>query len=158
VGVAVSFLVALFWQALLAAVPAAGFGMAFNVPVRAVLYCAGFGAFARGLRFSLVEAGIPFELATFMAASTTSLISVYVAQRFRAHPKVFTVAAMIPMIPGVPFFTALIAIMEIQRKTMTPELWATAVNSGLRACLIVAALAVGLALPGLLLYRKRPVV
>jgi uncharacterized membrane protein YjjB (DUF3815 family) len=106
----------------------------------------------------LVEAGVPIELATFMAASTVSLISVYVAQKWRAHPKVFTVAAMIPMIPGVPFFTALIAIMEIQRKSMTPELLATAVNSGLRTAMIVAALAVGLALPGLLVYRKRPVV
>ena len=153
-----SFLYSLLSQMVLAALPAAGFGMAFNVPVGALGYCAAGGALARGLRFALVEAGVPIELATFMAASTVSLISVYVAQRWRAHPKVFTVAAMIPMIPGVPFFTALIAIMEIQRKAMTPELLATAINSGLRTAMIVAALAVGLALPGLLVYRKRPVV
>jgi uncharacterized membrane protein YjjB (DUF3815 family) len=154
----VSFLVALGWQMILAALPAAGFGMAFNVPVRALGYCAAGGALARGLRFALAEAGIPLELATFMAAAALSLASVYVAQKLRAHPKVFTVAAMIPMIPGVPFFTALIAIMQIQRTAMTPELLATAVNSGLRASMIVAALAVGLALPGLLFYRKKPVV
>jgi uncharacterized membrane protein YjjB (DUF3815 family) len=153
-----TFLTSLAWQMILAALPAAGFGMAFNVPVRALGYCAAGGALARGLRFSLAEAGIPLELATFMAAAAISLVSVYVAQKLRAHPKVFTVAAMIPMIPGVPFFTALIAIMEIQRTALTPELLATAVNSSLRASMIVAALAVGLALPGLLFYRKKPVV
>jgi len=153
-----TFVYALMWQMVLAALPAAGFGMAFNVPVRALGYCAAGGALARGLRFSLFEAGIPLELSTFMAASALSLASVYVAQKLRAHPKVFTVAAIIPMIPGIPFFTAVIAIMEIQRKSMTPELLATAVNSSMRTTLIVAALAVGLALPGLLFYRKKPVI
>jgi uncharacterized membrane protein YjjB (DUF3815 family) len=76
----------------------------------------------------------------------------------RAHPKVFTVAAMIPMIPGVSFFTALIAVVEIQRRGLTPELLDTAITSGLRATFFVAALAVGLALPGLLFYRRKPVV
>jgi hypothetical protein len=32
------------------------------------------------------------------------------------------------------------------------------VNSGLRAFFIIAALAVGLAMPGLLFYRRKPVV
>jgi len=135
-----------------------GFGMVFNVPTHALIYCAAGGALGRGLRFLLAEAGIPFELATFVAATVVSLLGVVIAQRLRAHPKVFTVAAMIPMIPGISFFTALIAIMEMQRTSMTPALLATALNSGLRTAMIVAALAVGLAVPGLFLYRKRPVV
>ena len=65
---------------------------------------------------------------------------------------------MIPMIPGVPFFTALLAVVEIQRHGMTPELLSTVVTSGLRATFVVAALAVGLAVPGLLFYRRKPVV
>lgn len=142
----------------LAAVPAVGFGMVFNVPRHALIYCAAGGALGRGLRFLLAEAGIPFELATFVAATVVSFLGVVIAQRLRAHPKVFTVAAMIPMIPGISFFTALIAVMEMQRTSMTPALLATALNSGLRTAMIVAALAVGLAVPGLFLYRKRPVV
>jgi uncharacterized membrane protein YjjB (DUF3815 family) len=102
----------------------------------------------------MVTGGLPVELATFVAAAVVSLLGVYIAQRMRAHPKVFTVAAMIPMIPGVPFFTALIAVVEIQRRGLTPELFSTAVSSGF----IVAALAVGLAVPGLLFYRRKPVV
>lgn len=143
---------------MLASVPAVGFGLVFNVPRSALIYCAAGGAIGRGGRFLLITAGMPIELATFVAASVVSLLGVYIAQRLRAHPKVFTVAAMIPMIPGVPFFTALLAVVEIQRRGLTPELLNTAVTSGLRAAFIVAALAVGLALPGLLFYRRKPVV
>ena len=142
----------------LAAVPAVGFALVFNVPRNALIYCAAGGAIGRGLRFLLVTAGLPIELATFVAAAVVSLLGVYIAQRLRAHPKVFTVAAMIPMIPGVPFFTALIAVAEIQRHGLTPELLSTVITSGLRATFIVAALAVGLAVPGLLFYRRKPVV
>lgn len=142
----------------LAAVPAVGFALVFNVPVRALGYCAAGGAIGRGLRYLLVTSGIPIELSTFVAASVVSLLGVYLAQRLKAHPKVFTVAAMIPMIPGIPFFTALIAVVEIQQKGLTQELLATGVSSGLRAAFIVAALAVGLAFPGLFFYRRKPVV
>lgn len=142
----------------LAAVPAIGFALVFNVPRSALVYCAAGGAIGRGLRFLLITAGMPIELGTFVAAAVVSLLGVYIAQRMRAHPKVFTVAAMISMIPGVPFFTALLAVVEIQRHGFTSELLNTAVTSGLRAAFIVAALAVGLAIPGLLFYRRKPVV
>jgi uncharacterized membrane protein YjjP (DUF1212 family) len=143
---------------LLAAVPAVGFALVFNVPTHALGYCAAGGAIGRGLRYLLVTGTMPIELATFVAAAVVSLLGVYIAQRMRAHPKVFTVAAMIPMIPGVPFFTALTAVLEIQRNGLTQDLLSTAITSGLRAAFIVAALAVGLAVPGLLFYRRRPVV
>lgn len=143
----------------LSAVPAVGFGMVFNVPVRVLGYCAAGGSLGRGLRYLLVEGGgLPIEWSTLLAAATVSLLGVAVAQRLRAHPKVFTVAAMIPMIPGVPLFTTLIALAQIQRTGLTDELLSTAITSGLRATFIVAALAVGLAVPGLLFYRRKPVV
>lgn len=143
----------------LAAVPAVGFAMIFNVPKPALKYCAVAGAIGHGLRFLLYKIGpLPVEWATLIAAAVVSMIGVYWAQKWRAHPKVFTVAAMIPMIPGVYAFTALLALVEIERKGFTPELLRIAVDNGLRAFFIVSALAVGLALPGLLIYRRRPVV
>ena len=149
----------LLQQMALALVPAVGFGMVFNVPKRALGYCAAGGALGRGLRFLLVDgAHIPVEWSTLLAAATVSLLGVLVAQRLRAHPKVFTVAAMIPMIPGVPLFKTLIAIVQIQQKGPSDELISTAIASGLQAFFVVAALAVGLAMPGLLFYRRKPVV
>ena len=70
---------------------------------------------------------------------------------------IFTVASMIPMIPGVYLFTALIAMATMQEKGYSPELMATMVSNGLKGCAIVAALGVGLAVPGLLFYRTKPV-
>ena len=143
----------------LAAIPAVGFGLVFNVPRHALLYCALGGALGHGGRFLLMSTlDMPLAWATLLAAATVSLIGVYVAQRMRAHPKVFTVAAMIPMIPGVPIFKALIAVAQMQEKGTTDELLATALQSGLTAGFVVAALAIGLAVPGLLFYRRRPVV
>ena len=142
----------------LAAVPAVGFAMVFNVPKEVLKYCALGGALGHGLRFLLLKSGMPIEWATLVAAGTVSFLGVWWAQRVRAHPKVFTVAAMIPMVPGIPFFTTLVALTEIQYKGFSQELLATAISSGLKTLFIVTALALGLALPGLLLYRRRPVV
>lgn len=149
----------LLQDGLTAAVPAVGFAMIFNVPRGALGYCALAGAIGHAFRFALHHhAGMPIEWATLLAAMVVSLIGVYWAQTWRAHPKVFTVAAMIPMIPGMYAFTALLALVEIERRGFAPELWATAVDNGLKALFIVTALAVGLALPGLLFFRRRPVV
>lgn len=156
-GVAVTLLIDLLRDMLLAAVPAVGFALVFNVPAKVLGHCAVGGALGHGLRFLLLKTGMPIEWATLMAASVVSFLGVWQAQQLRAHPKVFTVAAMIPMIPGVPFFTTLLALIQLQEKGYTPELAATVVNSGLRTLFIVTSLAVGLATPGLLFYRRRPV-
>jgi uncharacterized membrane protein YjjB (DUF3815 family) len=143
----------------LAAVPAVGFAMIFNVPKAALKYCALAGAIGHSLRFALTHIGpLPIEWATLIAAFVVSLIGIYWAQKWRAHPKVFTVAAVIPMIPGIYSFTALLAVVDLERKGFSPELLKIAIDNGLKAFFIVVALAVGLALPGMLFYRRKPVV
>jgi uncharacterized membrane protein YjjB (DUF3815 family) len=141
-----------------AAIPAVGFGMLFNVPARILGWCALGGALGRGLRFLLVQAGLGVPWATLLAAAAVSWLGVWAAQRLRAHPKVFTVAAVIPMVPGVAIYTSLLALWQVQRDGLTYERLATALTAGLNATSIVAALSVGLAVPGLFVYRRRPVV
>lgn len=146
-------------DALTAAIPAVGFAMLFNVPRAALLYCALLGAFGHALRLGLTRfGGMPLEWGTLIAAAALSFIGILIARKWQAHPKVYTVAAVIPMIPGTHAFTALLALVEIDRTGYTPDLLATFIHNGLKAFFIVAALAVGLALPGLLIYRRRPVV
>ncbi len=145
--------------ALLAPVAAVGFGMAFNVPARILGWCAVGGAVGRSLRVLLVQAaGMPAAWATFLAAAAVSWLGVWAAQRMRAHPKVFTVAAIIPMVPGVSMYRTLLALSQMQRNGVTNDLLSTALSEGLNVTFIVAALAVGLAVPGLFVYRRRPVV
>ncbi|MGF1700687.1 threonine/serine exporter family protein [Photobacterium makurazakiensis] len=153
-----AFLIALLDDMFFAAIPAVGFALVFNVPVKALKYCAIGGAIGHGCRFTLMHYGLSVEWATLCAATLVGMIGVHWSHRFLAHPKVFTVAAMIPMVPGVFAFKAMIALVEINHRGFTPELWALLIENVLKAVFVVAALAIGLAMPGLLFYRRRPVV
>jgi len=141
-----------------AAIPAVGFALVFNVPQRALVYCALGGAIGHGSRYVMMEFGIPIEWATFFAATIVGMIGVHWSHRLLAHPKVFTVAALIPMVPGVFAFKAMIAMVEMNNLGYTPELLATLMENFLKAMFIIAGLAIGLAMPGLLFYRRRPIV
>ncbi|MGQ8775018.1 threonine/serine exporter [Serratia sp. NA_112.1] len=141
---------------LLAAVPALGFAMVFNVPVRALRYCALLGAVGHGSRMLLMHAGMNIEWATFLAAILIGMIGIYWSRWLLAHPKVFTVAAVIPMFPGISAYTAMISVVEISHLGYSEALMATLMSNFLKACFIVGALSIGLSLPGLWLYRKRP--
>ena len=142
----------------LAALPAVGFALVFNVPQRALIYCALGGSIGHGSRYLMMHFGIPIEWATFFAATLVGMIGVHWSHKLLAHPKVFTVAALIPMVPGVFAFKAMIAMVEINRAGYNPELLALLMENFLKSMFIIAGLAVGLAVPGLLFYRRRPIV
>jgi uncharacterized membrane protein YjjB (DUF3815 family) len=151
-------LLALLNDMFFAAIPAVGFALVFNVPQQALKYCAIGGALGHGSRFLMMQFGIPIEWATFFAATFVGSIGILWSHRFLAHPKVFTVAALIPMVPGVFAFKAMIALVEINHLGYTPELISVLMENFLRAMFIIAGLALGLAMPGLLFYRRKPVV
>lgn len=153
-----SFLLLLLNDMALAAVPAVGFALLFNVPRESLIYCAVGGALGHGLRFALLKAGMPVEWATWLAASAVSFVGVYWAQRLAAHPKVFSVAAIIPMIPGKYAFTAMLTLFQMNEQGMSSPLLATFINAFLKMVFITGGLAAGLAMPGLLFYRRKPVV
>lgn len=80
-----------------AAIPAVGFALLFMMPQNALKYCALLGAFGHGFRkLLLLTLDMPLVFATAFAASLIGFIGVYLSQRYLAHPKVFTVAAIIP--------------------------------------------------------------
>ena len=147
---------ALLQDMLLAAVPALGFAMVFNVPVRALRYCALLGAVGHGSRMLMMHAGMNIEWATLLAAILIGMIGIYWSRWLLAHPKVFTVAAVIPMFPGISAYTAMISVVEISHLGYSEALMATLMSNFLKACFIVGALSIGLSLPGLWLYRNRP--
>ncbi len=154
----IEFMVDVAMDMALAAIPAIGFALVFNVPFNALKYCALGGAIAHGLRFIMMSYSIPIEWATFFAATIVGMIGVLWSHRFLAHPKVFTVAAMIPMVPGVYAFKAMIALVEMKQSGYDPQLVAMLMDNFLQAMFIIAGLAIGLAMPGLLFYRRRSVV
>ncbi|CAI1825792.1 Uncharacterized conserved protein [Serratia fonticola] len=151
-----SLLWALLQDMLLAAVPALGFAMVFNVPVRALRYCALLGALGHGSRMLMMHFGMNIEWGSFLAAILIGIIGIYWSRWLLAHPKVFTVAAVIPMFPGISAYTAMISVVEISHLGYSEALMSVMISNFLKACFIVGALSIGLSVPGLWLYRKLP--
>ena len=142
-----------------AAIPAVGFALLFNVPPRALKFCAALGALGHGTATLLKLAQVTPVFATFFAAALVGSLGVWLAQRYhRAHPKVFTVAAVIPMFPGIPAYRAMLSLVLIEKEGYSPERFAVMVDQFVQTGFLLAALVFGLALPGLLFYRQKPVV
>ncbi|PWW09087.1 uncharacterized membrane protein YjjB (DUF3815 family) [Mangrovibacter plantisponsor] len=151
-----TFLLSLLQDMVLASIPAVGFAMVFNVPLRALPYCALLGAIGHGARFILMHFGGNIEWSTFLASILVGCIGIQWSRWYLAHPKVFTVAAVIPMFPGIYAYTAMISAVKLSHFGYTEPLMIMLVTNFLKAAFIVGALSIGLSLPGLWLYRKRP--
>lgn len=108
----IEFLLALAQDMILAAIPAVGFAMVFNVPVRALRWRALLGAIGHGSRMILMTSGLNIEWSTFMASMLVGTIGIQWSRWYLAHPKVFTVAAVIPMFPGISAYTAMISAVK----------------------------------------------
>ncbi|MDH2913531.1 threonine/serine exporter [Kosakonia cowanii] len=151
-----SFFYALAQDMLLAAIPAVGFAMVFNVPHRALRWCALLGAIGHGSRFAMMHWGFNIEWSTFVASMLVGCIGIRWSRWYLAHPKVFTVAAVIPMFPGISAYTAMISAVKISHVGYSEALMILLLTNFLKACSIVGALSIGLSLPGLWIYRRRP--
>ena len=150
------FLLNLIQDMLLAASPAVGCAMVFNVPHRALPWCALLGAIGHGTRFAMVSWGFNIEWSTFIASMLVGSIGIHWSRWYLAHPKVFTVAAVIPMFPGISAYTAMISAVKISHLGYNEDLMILLLTNFLKASSIVGALSIGLSIPGLWIYRKRP--
>lgn len=150
------FLLNLIQDMVLAAIPAVGFAMVFNVPHRALPWCAMLGAIGHGTRFAMVTWGFNIEWSTFIASMLVGSIGIRWSRWYLAHPKVFTVAAVIPMFPGISAYTAMISAVKISHLGYNEDLMILLLTNFLKASSIVGALSIGLSIPGLWIYRKRP--
>lgn len=152
----ITFLLSLIEDMVLAAIPALGFAMVFNVPRRALPYCALLGAIGHGSRLVMIQLGMSIEAGTFIAAILVGIIGIQWSRWYLAHPKIFTVAAIIPMFPGIYAYTAMISIVKLSQGGYSEALLIQAITNFLKTAYIVGALSIGLSLPGLWLYRKKP--
>ena len=152
------FLLNLLDDMLFAAIPAVGFALVFNVGSKALKYCAILAAIGHATRTLLLHFGIPIVFATFLATCVIGFIGVHLSHRYLAHPKAFTVAAIIPMIPGVYAYKAMIGMVQLHHFGFSEIRFENAISAFLNTTFILGAIVFGLALPGLLFYREKPVV
>jgi uncharacterized membrane protein YjjB (DUF3815 family) len=143
---------------LYAAVPALGFAMAFNVPSRQLVFCAIGGFLGYFVKFFLMHHGLHIIWSTFVASACVSFYGIGWGQKYRAHPKVITVAAIIHMIPGTFAYNTMVAVVAIASGHFTDQTLSAAAENGLKTLFILGGIAFGLASPSMLIYRKKPVV
>lgn len=152
------YLLDLLNNAIFSAIPAVGFAMVFNIPKRFLLHCAFGGAFAHTLRMLLIDTGLGIEWASLMASTSIGIIAVYWAKKYLVPRLVFTVACVIPMIPGTFAFKTVIGVFTLRAGGYSTEVMAGVMENGLATLFILVALSFGLALPPIVAFRDRPVV
>ena len=154
-----------YWMyAVAAAISAMGFSMIFNIPKRLLPVVAIGGIIAICTRnlvslkpdmfcsFSLGEGGI---LGSLAGSTLVSVICIKAVHVFHTPHQVLAISSVIPMVPGVLMYRALFSLftVPITEGDLVNNFIAAGVN-GLNASLIIAAIALGVAVPNILARKK----
>lgn len=154
-----------YWMyAVAAAISAMGFSMIFNIPKRLLPVVAIGGIIAICTRnlvslkpdmfcsFSLGEGGI---LGSLAGSTLVSVICIKAVHVFHTPHQVLAISSVIPMVPGVLMYRALFSLftVPITEGDLVNNFIAAGVN-GLNASLMIAAIALGVAVPNILARKK----
>jgi uncharacterized membrane protein YjjB (DUF3815 family) len=137
-----------------------GFAVLFNVPRRTLGIIYSIAAIGGLIKFFLISNQVGLVFATLCGASTIGFLSVLAAHYRKAPPMTFALPALIPMVPGLFAYKAMVGVIKLTGDSKDPELYSKlffeTVNNGLKALFIILALAAGVAIP-LLISRKQTV-
>lgn len=143
---------------LLACVIALGWCFMFNMPRRYMPICLGMAGLAFATRAILVSYGVHLMVATFFGAMLASFVGVYFSQKYRLTPKALIVPSVIPLMPGIAAYKAMLSMVQIGYFGYTTPLFTYMMGNFFEAIFVISALVLGLSIPGLLFYRRRPIV
>ena len=140
-------------NAIFSAIPAVGFAMVFNVPKYTLIYCGMGGAITFTSRYFLLDLNFSIELATFISSTIIGIIALYWSRKYKIPRPVYTIASIIPLIPGTFAFTAMINLIDMNAHGVTPELISAFIDNTLKTITILGGIGFGLALPSLYYIR-----
>ncbi len=150
-----SFFIPILWS-----IPVSiGFAALFNTPRRALWAVGLLGALGFGIKTLVLATILPNQviLASLAGASAVGIMGSYIAHRVHTPPIVFTVPAVINMIPGKYGYEFIIGILKIVNQSNTPidfDYFIMVVNNGLKTAFILMALAFGIIFPILIFNTK----
>ena len=141
-----------YWvYAVAAAIAAMGFSMIFNIQKRLLLVVAIGGVIAVCTRnFVNFELGYGPIVGSFMGSFVVSLIAVKAVHWFHVPNHVLTIPSVIPMIPGVLMYRALLSFINLHG--VVGELTAAFYN-GITSALIILCISLGVAVPNIFARR-----
>jgi uncharacterized membrane protein YjjB (DUF3815 family) len=135
---------------------ALGFGILFNVPVRALYIIFLLGAVGGITRTVLVNWNIGITLSSFAGASLIGILSIPAAHNKHAPPLVFSIPALIPMVPGVFAYRTMLDLIKLTTP-LANDIYSSILNdmvsNGLKTVFILMTLAAGASIP-MLVTRK----
>jgi uncharacterized membrane protein YjjB (DUF3815 family) len=140
-------------------VAAMGFSILFNVPTRTLLFVFLIGALGGLTRLLLLKSGMNIIVASMVGAMLIGLISIPFAHVKHAPPLVFSIPAVIPMVPGIFAYRTMLGLIKLAGEVdpaTYPQVLSETINNGLKAMFILMSLAGGVAVP-MLITRKESV-
>lgn len=140
---------------LLAGIVTIGFAVFYNAAWLHVVLATVGGMIGHGLRYVALEVGWNLDAATFVGSFAVGLIAAWIARAYKLPVAVVSFAGAVTMMPGIQMYRALGGALQLARAQAGAELADVARTAGyaLEACLVVAALAMGLVLAARIVSR-----
>lgn len=143
-------------KSLFGGLAALGFGILFNVPVRTLLHISLLGLLGIFLKNYLLSFDISIILSSFIGATAIGILSLLAAKSKHSPPLVFSIPAVIPMVPGIFTYKTMLGIIKLTGETGMDfnKVLSSTINNGLKATFIMMTLAVGVSAPNLIFRRE----
>ena len=150
----------LFELSIWSGIAAVGFGILFNIPKKAIFTVFILG-FASGLTKSiLLNFNVNIVIASFIGALLVGFMSMPLAHKIHQPPVVFSIPAIIPMIPGYYAYKTVLSIMnftfletdQVKRLELVDAIF----SNGFTMLFVLISITVGVLFP-LLILRKSTV-
>jgi len=139
---------------------ALGFAVLFNVPQRALFIIWLIGAAGGLTKLLLMHYHTDIVISSFAGATLVGILSVSAAHNKHAPPLVFSIPAVIPMVPGAFAYRMMLGLIKLSGTAVTSETYSLTLgetaSNGLKTLFILMALAVGVAIP-MLISRKETI-
>ncbi|MDO5050924.1 MAG: threonine/serine exporter family protein [Moraxella equi] len=135
-----------------------GWCLMFTLPRRYVGLCLIMTALGYVTKTGLLAVGSHLAVATFFGAMLPSFLGVYFAQRHGLPPKALIVPSVIFLMPGIVTYKAMVSMVQIGYFGFSMELFVLMMTYFFEAIFVISALVLGLSIPGILFYRRKPIV
>ncbi len=140
---------------LYATMVAGGFATIFGVSLSRVPLAMLVAAVACLVRSLYIEHGGGIIGGSLIAACVAGMLSLLICARMLTPSVIYSLPAMIPMVPGMHAYTTMLGLMElIQNPEFNEVLLYSTLRNGLYTIFILLSLAIGVALPNMLLRGK----
>jgi uncharacterized membrane protein YjjB (DUF3815 family) len=135
---------------------AIGFAVLFNVPPRSLFLIWLLAAIGGMTRLVMLHYNGNIILGSFVGAAIIGFLSIQAAHIKHTPPIIFSIPAVIPMVPGVLAYRTMLGFINLAsapKGTPLQQVLIDTTNNGLNMIFILMALAVGVSVPMLISRR-----